>query len=279
MNIRNDKVCLAPFSVLMSVYKDDRPDFLAQALESISFKQYLKPDQIVIVADGILPAESLDVINDFIKSFESDAKFIQLIENVGLAEALNIGLQHCRNDLVARMDADDISLAHRFEKQVVFFRDNPSVSVCGTFINEVDPESLEVVACRKVPIEHKDIISFARKRSPISHPSVMFRKEKIIGNGGYPSFRKSQDYALWSLLLTKNVIFANLPMILLHMRAGEGMHKRRGISHFKYEMQVLNFQRKIKFITWGEYIKNMCGRFFLRLSPTFLRKILYKIAR
>lgn len=279
MNIRNDNEILPQFSVLMSVYKDDRPDFLAEALDSVSFKQDLKPDQVVIVADGVLPIESLNVINKFIKLFDGETKFIQLENNVGLAEALNIGLSHCRNDLVARMDADDISLPRRFEEQIVFFRDNPSVSVCGAFINEVEPESLEIVSCRKVPVMHEDIIRFARKRSPISHPSVMFRKKQIIDNGGYPPFRKSQDYALWSLLLTRNVIFANLPVILLHMRAGEGMHKRRGVSHLKYEVQVLNFQREIKFINRIQYVENIIGRFVLRLSPTFLRKILYKLAR
>ncbi|MBP2167466.1 glycosyltransferase involved in cell wall biosynthesis [Erwinia toletana] len=267
------------FSVLISVYKDDHADFLSEALESISFVQTLKPDEIIIVADGPLPQDTISVIQSFIEKFDRTTTFIELKENVGLAKALNIGLENCSYDLVARMDADDLSLPDRFKQQISFFNNNASVSVCGGYINEVDARSLDVVACRKVPIEHDDICYFARSRSPMSHPSVMFRKKAVIDNGGYPLFRKSQDYALWSLLITKNIKFANIPVVLVNMRAGDDLQKRRGFRHLKYELSVLNFQRKIKFISWNQYIYNFAGRVVLRLMPVFIRKILYKLAR
>ncbi|WP_312414673.1 glycosyltransferase [Pseudescherichia sp.] len=268
------------FSVLMSVYKNDNPEHLSIALNSIYQEQTLKPQQVVIVADGELTLEQLSIISNFTKSVNNDVvKFVQLPQNRGLAKALNEGLTHCRYEIVARMDSDDIALPSRFYKQIHYMATNPDVDVCGTLIDEIETDSGEYISTRRVPLTHNEIKIFARKRSAVSHPSVVFKKSKVLAVGGYPLFRKSQDFALWSLLLVNNAVFANLDEVLLRMRTGRDLMARRGLSYLKYEYQVMLFQRKIGFITTAEFIQYASIRTVFRILPERFKKMLYAVVR
>ncbi|HFR1493467.1 TPA: glycosyltransferase [Shigella flexneri] len=262
------------------MYKNDLPQFFEVALRSIFHDQTLKPDQIVIVADGELHQTHIDIINSFIDDVGNKiVTFVPLPRNVGLANALNEGLKACRNELVARMDADDISLPHRFEKQISFMINNSEIDVCGSFIDEIETVTEEFISTRKVPLEHREIVKFARKRSAVSHPSVIFRKNTVLAVGGYPPFRKSQDFALWSLLIVHNARFANLPDILLKMRTGRNLMARRGLSYLLYEYKVLYYQYKIGFIRKNELISNAMLRTFFRIMPSKLKELMYSIVR
>jgi len=158
------------FSVLMSVYRHDDPEYLFQALVSTCYLQTVKPAQLILVADGQLNDKLYSIINNFIAEYPCcNIKFYQIKENVGLGNALNVGLSLCDYDWVARMDADDISLPARFQKQLEYLNAHPSIDICGTYVEEVQPESLRVLNIRKVPLEHNSIVTFAKKRSPISH--------------------------------------------------------------------------------------------------------------
>ncbi|PKH20176.1 acetylgalactosaminyl-diphospho-UDP glucuronosyltransferase [Enterobacterales bacterium CwR94] len=268
------------FSVLMSVYHSDNPHYLDVALHSIYDDQLVKPDQIIIVADGELLQTQNDIIGKFISHCPNGiAELLQLPYNVGLAAALNTGLEHCRNNLVARMDSDDISSPDRFQKQITFMSTHTEIDVCGSYIDEIDPVTETFISTRKVPLTHNEIIVFARKRSPFSHPSVVFRKNKVISVGGYPPFRKSQDFALWSKMIVNDAKFANISDVLLRMRTGNDMMARRGISHLKYEIKVLGYQRKIGFITTGQFIHVLAIRTFFRILPGNFKKVVYKIIR
>lgn len=268
------------FSVLMSVYKNDDPEYFKVALESIYFDQTLKPSQVVIVGDGQLTPLQLAVLSEFTKKVGNDiVTFIPLPQNMGLAAALNAGLKDCRHEIVARMDSDDISLPHRFEKQINFMVENPSIDVCGAWIDEIDTKTESYISTRRVPLTHAEIKLFARKRSAVSHPSVVFKKSKILAVGGYPLFKKSQDFALWSLLLMNNAVFANLNEVLLKMRTGRDLMARRGLSYLKHEYQVMFFQRKIGFITSTEFLKYATVRTIFRLLPSSFKKMLYASVR
>jgi len=272
----NDFQC-ADFSVLISIYKDDNPRYFREALESIYDSQLLKPDEIVLVADGMINDEHLTIIDSFINKYPDILQFYPLEKNQGLASALNFGLRKCKHDLIVRMDSDDISLPDRFSTQYKFMMENMSISVCGSYIEEVDPDTLNFICIRKVPIVTNEISKFAKRRSPVSHPSVIFRKSVVLQYGGYPPFRKSQDYALWSNLLKEGIMFANLPEVLLKMRTGQELQNRRGFSHFKYEFAVLKYQYKIGFISIFDFALNFGIRFFLRATPVWVRKFLYSM--
>lgn len=154
------------FSVLMSVYKNDNPEHLRVALNSIFHEQTLKPEQVVIVADGQLTAIQLSIISSFGANITSERMtFVELPNNMGLAAALNEGLKHCRHEIVARMDADDVALPTRFEKQITFLLSSPQVDVCGTLIDEIDTDTEEYISTRRVPLAHDEIKVFARKEA------------------------------------------------------------------------------------------------------------------
>lgn len=264
------------FSVLMSVYAREKPAFLQASLQSL-VDQLEPAEQVVLVKDGALPPELEAVIAAFNDLLPLD--FCALPTNQGLAVALNEGLQLCRHNWVARMDSDDIALPERFSTQSAFLNKHPDVDVLGACIEERDASMTQVLARREVPCAYADIKRFAKRRSPVSHPVVVFRKSAVLAVGGYPLFQRAQDYALWSLLLVRGYRFANQPECLLWMRTGEGLMARRGYQHFLNELKLLRFQREIGLLSRFDYALNVIARFALRVVPDRLKKLLYKVAR
>lgn len=265
------------FSVLMSIYKNDNPEQLSEAIAS-TLEQTLSPSQFVILGDGPLPPELVAVVNRF--SAQCDCIcFVSLERNIGLGAALNVGLKHCAHDLVARMDADDICFPDRFAKQVAFMQAHTEVAVSSGAIEEFDDESLEPIAVRNVPLEHSAITRMARRRNPINHVATIFRKELVLDVGGYPPLRKAQDYALWSCLLKEGYIMANIPDLLVRVRTGRGFLERRGLSYLRGEISLLRYQKNIGFLGWKDYLINLAIRSAMRLPPAPIKRLLYRLVR
>ncbi|MDR2094359.1 MAG: glycosyltransferase [Treponema sp.] len=267
------------FSVLLSVYKEENPLYLNDALRSIWDDQTLKPSQIVIVKDGPLTPQLDKVIDEWKARLSEIFLTVELYENLGLGMALNVGLRHCKYDLVARMDTDDISLPRRFEKQVAFMETNPDISASSGIIEEWDDLFSNLLNYRSLPQNNAEILEFAKKRNPISHPAVIYRKSVVTSVGGYPPFRKLQDYALWSLMLKNGYKFANINETLLKMRSGEKFLDRRGPGYFENEYDLFKYQKRIHFINFYEFLRNIGIRFLIRFSPNIFKKVLYKYAR
>jgi glycosyltransferase involved in cell wall biosynthesis len=222
------------FSVLLSVYKKEKPEYLRLALDSI-WNQTLKPNQIVIVKDGELTDELESVLSDF--SNDKPVKFVVNEQNMGLSFSLNRGLSACTNDLVARMDTDDICFSERFEKQIKFLIDNPDIDIVGSYAVKIDEKGNES-ELMKVPVLHENIYQLIWI-CPFIHPSVMFRKDKILSIGSYnpnSGFRQD-DYELWFRCAKNKLKLANLPEPLLYYRFFADSVKRNniktGISQFK----------------------------------------------
>jgi glycosyltransferase involved in cell wall biosynthesis len=267
------------FSVLLSVYKKEKPEYLKRALESIYTEQTLKPTEIVLVEDGKLTDELDEVILDFQKKVGDVLKIVKIERNQGLANALNVGLEYCSYSLVARMDTDDISLPQRFEKQVAYMQKNPNISVCGSFIGEFDDTGEEIKQIVKLPVTHEETLRFVQLRTPIAHPVAMLRKSDIYAVGGYPPFPIGQDIALWSVLLARGYKLANIPEVLLKIRVNDNFYTRRSWEAFKSTIKVSKLQYAEGLINKKTFIRNVIARFFLRMSPVFLRKIAYKLLR
>ncbi len=263
------------FSVLLSVYSKEQPIFLRQCLESI-FQQTSLPTEIVLVEDGPLPQELSQVIKVYAAKYP-ELKTVSLPVNQGLGKALNEGLKHCSYDLVARMDTDDISKPDRFEKQLKVFQQHPEIDVCGAWIDEFEEDISNVISVRKLPEHHSEIYSFAKLRNPINHPVVMFRKQAVIDAGGYMHLPLFEDYYLWVRMLLNGSKFYNIQESLLYFRFSPDMFKRRGgWRYIGYECRFLNLVRKMGFISFLQFVKNILMRFIARVIPHSLRSILYK---
>ena len=263
------------FSVLLSLYHKESPAFLSLSLDSV-FHQTLLPGEVVLVKDGPLTAELDAVVSDYAARYPI-LKVIPLPQNQGLGKALNEGLKHCSYDLVARMDTDDIAKPDRFEKQVKVFEEHPELDLVGAWIDEFEGTTQYVLSVRKVPETSEEIREYCRKRCPVNHPVVMFRKSAVQAAGGYQHFPLFEDYYLWVRMLMDGARFYNIQESLLYFRTSPDMFKRRG--GWKYAMDELRFQgvmRKMGMIGWGRFLMNVAVRFPGRVIPNGLRGFLYK---
>lgn len=254
------------YSVLMSVYKNDNPDHLVQAIESM-LGQTAAPEQYVVVVDGPVPEGIRAVVNKY-ESNEKMFTVIWLEENGGLAHALNIGLEHCRNDLVARMDADDISLPVRCERELELFRLNDGLALCGAHIEEFYdiPENVHTV--RKVPTDYESIRKFIRRRQPFNHPTVMYKKSEVIRCGGYGQLRRKQDFDLFSRMINKGCYALNVDEPLLKFRADRDSYKRRkSWDYVKGSIQAGALNYKRKYCSAADLLYIVCGQMALLIMP------------
>ena len=259
----------------MSVYYRENPDHFIKSVESMT-NQTIAPDEIVIVKDGPLTKE----LDQEIKKLEKNKsiKIIEIEKNVGLGIALNIGLNHCTNEIVARMDTDDISEKNRCERQLTFLNDNPSISLVGTTIAEFFEDSEQIKSYRIVPKEDNEIKEYMKTRSPFNHPSVMFKKSAVIGAGGYLNYPLNEDYYLWVRMLISGCKFANIDEPLLKMRITKNTFERRGgWKYFITQKKLFDFMLTNKIINKKEYIYNNLIRFITRLLlPNDIRGYLYR---
>ena len=263
------------FSVLMSVYSGESPEYLRQSLQSLA-DQTLRARELVLVEDGPLGNELLHTINGYRKTL--NIRSVKLPQNVGLGIALNQGLLKCSCDLVARMDTDDIALPRRFEKQVDFMNSNPETAVSSAWVKEIDRDG-RTFSTRRIPAGHEELLSFALKRSPISHPAAIFRKSAVMAVGGYPPLRKAQDYGLWANLLVNGYRADNLQEPLCLMRMDNKFDPGQSLKQLRNEWAMFRFQRQIGFIGWPLFARNVGIRCILRLSPAPVQRALYRHAR
>lgn len=222
------------FSVLMSIYKKEKPLYLKMALDSV-LNQTVPPDEIVIVKDGPLTNELEEIFTDFSKI--APIKYIVNETNIGLSKSLNKGLSECSNNLVARMDTDDICFPNRFEKQLEYLEKNPDVDLFGSNAIKINEEGTEIGSLI-VPCENSDIHRLVWT-SPFIHPSIMFKKSRIIEIGSYnpnSGFRQD-DYELWFRCIENGFKCANIEEPLIFYRYFSDNVKRNnlrtGIDRFK----------------------------------------------
>jgi len=264
------------FSVLIAVYYKEQGSHLRDALMSI-LDQTLVPDEIVLVKDGPLTGELDAVIEDFQNKNPGKFKIVQLPENQGLGKALRTGLTECTHEIVARMDSDDISEKNRFEKQVRLFEINPDVDLVGSWTCEFYGDRNNIIAVRKVPETHEEIVKFAKRRSPVNHVTVVFRKCSVLKAGNYMDFLWYEDYYLWVRMLLNGAKMYNVQEPLVRVRVSEERYRRRG--GWKYAIQDIKFQSKLHelgFINTFRMISNIVIRTSFRLVPNGVRAKIYQ---
>ncbi|NYB74505.1 glycosyltransferase [Sedimentibacter hydroxybenzoicus DSM 7310] len=270
----------AKYSVLMSIYIKEKPEYFVESLESM-INQTLKPDEIVIVKDGELTDELEDVIDCYIDKYPKLFNIVSLKENIGLGRALDEGIRHSRNELVARMDTDDISLPERCELQIKQFINNPDLCIVGTMIDEFYDSPSNIISSRIVPTTNDEIYKFMKRRSPFNHPTVMYKKSEVIRCGGYGKMRRKQDLDLFSRMINNGCIAQNINQSLLLFRSNEDNFKRR--KSWSYCKSYINVQFEIwkrGHCSIEDLVFVTIGQLVIFLVPIrFLKKILNKYLR
>lgn len=264
------------FSVLMSLYYKERPEYLRESLDSV-FNQTITPTEVVIVEDGPLTAGLYAILDEF-KQLHDNIKIVKLATNSGLGIALAKGLEKCKSELVARMDTDDISKRDRFEKQVKFMDMHEDIDICSSWIDEFEDTPTNIISVKRVPESHEDIIKFMRRRSPINHPSVIFKKKAVIKAGNYQYFHLFEDWYLWARMYALGSKFANIQESLLLFRTSKDMYKRRG--GWKYAINGAKFQwtlHRLGVISVAQAVINAIERGIVCIAPNKLRQLLYTV--
>ncbi|GKG99043.1 glycosyl transferase [Hungatella hathewayi] len=265
-----------PYSVLMSVYEKEQPEFLMMAIDSI-LDQTEKTNNFVIVCDGPLNEKLDNVLRHYKNRYPDVFSILYLNKNMGLGIALNEGLKICKNELVARMDSDDISVPNRIELQMACFSQDKDLSVCGGYIAEFEESADCIVSIRTVPCANETILRWAKRRNPMNHMTVMFKKSSVISVGGYKQMDLAEDYYLWVRMLLAGNKMINLDNILVKARIGNGMYQRRG--GIEYVKRIFHIQRAffdIGFINRLEFYINVAIRTVNSLLPNSIRKKIYK---
>lgn len=265
------------FSVLMSVYYKENSEYMRDSLLSI-FNQTLVPNEVVLVEDGPLTQDLYNLIDEFKLKYRY-LKVVPLSENVGLGKALNEGLKHCSYDYIARMDTDDQCYPTRFEKQISFLQSHPEIDVLGCLTTEFTDDGKggkKILSKKYFPETIEENDAYCRKRCPVEHPAVVFKKQSVLTVGGYQHCLLFEDYHLWARMFVNGAKFYNIQEPLLFFRMTEESFNRRG--GWKYalnELKSLNMFRRIGFLSFTQFLYAFITRFPVRVMPRSIRKCIY----
>ncbi|NUR09756.1 MAG: glycosyltransferase [Nocardioidaceae bacterium] len=264
-----------PFSLLLPVYRGDRADYLARAFQSTVHEQLVRPSEVVVVQDGQIGPELASALERAESSSPVPVRRLRLKHNVGLAQALQCGLSACSHEVVARMDADDISLPTRFERQLPLVEQG--ADIVGSGLLEFGSSADDVVGRRTPPTDPDEIRRVIRFRDPFNHPTVVYRRSAVLAAGGYTDMALMEDYLLFARMVDAGARPANLAEPLVRYRVGAGAYARRGGSRLlRSELALQRRFRRLGITTRGEYLRNVAVRGGYRLVPEWLRRLAYR---
>lgn len=270
------KTKFPPYSVLMSVYYKENPEWLKISIESM-LNQTVLPSEFVLVEDGPLTEELNKVIEQYEKKYKKLFKIVKLEKNQGLGPALKIGVENCTNEYIARMDSDDYSMPQRIEQEFGIFEKHPDIGIVGTNVSEFI-DTIDNVVCNVIlPETNEKIIKYSKSRNPFRHPSVMFKKSEVIKAGNYREYYLCEDYDMWLRMIRSGCKCYNIQNIYVYMRIGEDFYKRRGgHKYFKSIKKFKKEQLKNGYFTRFEYLKSIIPHAIVCYIPNFMRDFIYK---
>ena len=267
-----------PFSVLLPVYRGDDAGFFERAVVSVTADQTRRPDELVIVVDGPVP-DAIAAVLRRVEAGELTAgvpvRLVPLARNVGLARALEVGLDACAHEVIARADADDIALPQRFAVQLPLIESG--LDLLGSAIVEFDREDGPDHMVRSLPVGAEEIATMARFRDPFNHPSVVYRRSAVRAAGGYEHLDKMEDYWLFARMIAGGAAVANTDEVLVRYRVGAGAYGRRGGGGMLASELGLQWRFwRAGFTTVPQFVRNVVVRGLYRYIPERLRATLYR---
>ncbi|KQB87263.1 glycosyltransferase [Corynebacterium lowii] len=266
---------MSTLGVLITVYHGSQPAHLAECLDSLA-AQTRQADHIVLVEDGPVSAQVHALIDAFTAQ-HPHAEVLRLPHNMGSGLASAAGLERMEGDeLIARLDSDDIAAPERFERQCAFLTQHPEIDILGTALAEFERSPEEVTAIRRLPEQHHEIARYAKMNSPINNPSVMMRAAALHTAGGYRHVHFMEDYDLYARALATGARFHNLPEPLTYFRVSDAQFARRtGSEMFAAERQMQRHLVSYGLISKPRSWFNLAARTTYRLLPQDLLRRAY----
>jgi len=264
------------YSVLMSVYFKEKPEWLKYSIESM-LNQTIKPNEFVIIEDGKLTEDLDNVIEKFVNENPNLFNIIKIPKNGGLGPALELGITKCSNEFIARMDSDDYSIPNRIEKQFEIYEKYPHLGLVGSNVEEFENDISNINCHVVLPENHEQIYKFSKKRCPFRHPSLLYKKSEVLKAGNYREFYLCEDYDLYVRMLQSGCECYNIQEPLVYMRIGSDFYKRRG--GWKYMKTILKFkneQLKTGYFSIFDYLRSTIPHIVVCLIPNFLRDWIYR---
>jgi glycosyltransferase involved in cell wall biosynthesis len=263
-----------PFALLVSVYDGDRPDYVRRALRSAVADQTVRPDQVIIVRDGPVRGELAQCLDEIAASCVSPVTFVPLENNSGLGPALDCGLAASWYDVIARMDADDIAMPHRFEVQLPLIAE---ADIVGSGLLEFVEDTDQIVGQRVPPVDADHIARYARVHDPFNHPTVVYRRQAVLAAGGYGDHPLMEDYALFARMIQGGARTVNVAQPLVFYRVGKTAYRRRGgTALLRSELRLQREFLRSGFTSPAEFVRNVLVRGGYRLIPWWLRRAVYR---
>ena len=274
---KTGEICMRePFSVLMSIYIKENPEYVRSCFQSL-LAQTVPASEWVVVEDGPLTEEMYAVLDEYEKAYPGLIRRVPLEKNQGLGLALRAGVPECTYELIARMDTDDIAKENRFERQLEEFDKDPALSICSSYISEFEDEPGNIVAMRKVPLTDEEIREYQRKRDAFNHMAVMYKKQAVLDAGNYQSCPLMEDTLLWVNMLKNGAKGKNIDESLVYVRIGKDMYERRGgFSYFKKYRAGRKRVLQTGYISYWDYLFSLIIQFCVAMIPVGLRGIVFK---
>ena len=262
----------------MSIYYKEKPEYLRQCFDSL-LNQTVQANEWVIVKDGPLTEELEQVLHEYENKNPNLIKYVTFEKNQGLGLALRAGVPACSNELIARMDTDDICREDRFEVQLKEFLKDHNLDICGSHIKEFDENPEKCHSIRKVPLNNEEIIQYQRRRSAYNHVTVMFKKNSVLKSGNYEDAPLMEDDMLWTRMILAKCKGKNVDEYLVYVRTGLSMIERRGgWSYFKKYKASRKKVYELGLASYWDYIYTLIVQLIVALVPTSIRKFVFEKA-
>ena len=255
------------FSVCMSVYKNDKPKFLVEALDSL-LKQTLVPTEIVLVEDGPITEELEEVVKEYENKYPTIMNVVRCEKNRGLGTALRIAVEHSHYDMIARMDSDDISCPERFEKQVKYMCEHSEVDICGGDASKFESNPSNIIGYRRPKFTDKELKQQLKYKTPFCHVTIMAKKDAILRAGNYVEIFNQEDYYMWARMAKEGCVFANIPDVLVNVRLVGVGGRRGGMKYFKNELFMQNYLLKTHIIGLPRYCWHVVKKYIVEVLLT-----------
>lgn len=262
------------YSVLLTVYAKEKPEYFKDSLESI-VTQTKPTDDFVIVADGPLTIELEKVLSEYQKRFDY-IHLVRLKENHGSGYASQEGLKYIKNEVLAKMDSDDISFPYRMEKELA--KINEGFDLVGGAIAEFEIDPSKISGIKRLPEKQEDIIKFSRRRNPICNVTVMYKKSLIEAVGGYSDLVVLEDYTLAVKLIQNGAKVTNLQEVMVNVRANKDQMVRRSDKTLLKNMkQLRKYMLRTGYISKFEYRRYNFETWLFCITPPFVKRFLYRV--